>query len=111
MNTSEEEHIELEARSIPSTKSHWHHWGSPEGIIMDIPSDLELALREMKHGKVITSEELKKDFLGWRQCIIRMSGFNMVFTKHFESQLNTVLAYYEEQHGYMEFSSALFFCR
>ena len=78
---------------------------------MDLPSDLDLALREMKRGKVITLEEFKKEFKEWRERIIRMSGFNMVFTKHFESQLNTVLNYYKEHHcAGTGFSSAVFEC-
>ena len=113
MNTAEEDRIELEARGIPRAKIHWNDdWlDSPEGISMDIPSDLDLAIREMKRGKVITLEEFKKEFKGWRERIIRMAGFNMVFTKHFESQLNTVLHYHMEQRGGSTgFSSALFEC-
>ena len=110
MNTSEEDCIELEARGIPRTKVHWpDDWDCQESIIMDLPSDLDLALREMKRGKVITLEEFKKEFKEWRERIIRMSGFNMVFTKHFESQLNTVLNYHKEHHcAGTGFSSAVF---
>ena len=112
MNTSEEERIELEARGIPRTKVHWpDDWDRHESIIMNLPPDLDLALREMKHGEVITLEEFKKEFKEWRERIIRMSGFNMVFTRHFESQLNTVLNYHKEQRGgSIGFSSAIFEC-
>ena len=112
MNTSEENCIELEAQGIPRTKiNRPDDWNRHESIIMDLPSDLDLALREMKRGKVITLEEFKKEFKEWRERIIRMSGFNMVFTKHFESQLNTVLNYYKEHHcAGTGFSSAVFEC-
>lgn len=112
MNTTEENCIELEARGIPRTKINWpDDWDFHESIIMDLPSDLDLALREMKRGKVITLEEFKKEFKEWRDRIIRMSGFNMVFTKHFESQLNSVLNFHKEQHcGSTGFSSAVFEC-
>ena len=112
MNTSEENRIGLEARGIPRTKIHWNDdCDSLEEMIMDAPSDLDLALREMKRGKVITLEEFKKEFKGWRERIIRMAGFNMVFTKHFVSQLHTVLNYHKEQRvGSIGFSSALFEC-
>ena len=79
MNTSEEDCIELEARGIPRTKVHWpDDLDRTESIIMNLPPDLDLALREMKSGKVITLEEFKKEFKEWRERIIRMSGFNMV---------------------------------
>lgn len=111
MDTYEENSIALEALGIPRTTIHWYHGRDLSGsAALDVPSDIRLALREMKRGETITLEQFKKEFKKWRQCIIRMAGFNMVFTKHFESQLNTVLTYYEEQHGYMEFSSALFEC-
>lgn len=112
MNASDEERVDLETLGIPKTEIHWpEDLDSTEEIIMDIPSDLDSALREMKRGKVITLEEFKKEFKGWRGRIIRMAGFNMVFTRHFESQLNTVLNYHTEQRGGSTgFSSALFEC-
>lgn len=112
MNTAAEDRIVLEARGIPRAEIHWSDdWDNPARTIMDVPSDLDKALREMKRGNVITLEEFKKEFKGWRDRIIRMAGFNMVFTKHFESQLHTVLDYHTEQHwGSTGFSSALFEC-
>ena len=63
MNTSEEDCIELEARGIPRTKVHWpDDLDRHESIIMNLPPDLDLALREMKSGEVITLEEFKKEF-------------------------------------------------
>ncbi len=110
MNTPEEDCIELEARGIPRTKINWSDdWDRHESTIMNLPPDLDLALHEMERGKVITLEEFKEEFKEWRDRIIRMSGFNMVFTKHFESQLNTVLNYHKEQRcGSTGFSSAVF---
>ena len=109
METVDNEIKELEARGIPYARIEYPN---KEHLLMlkDAPSDLDVALSEMRRKKVITLDEFKKEFKQWRHPVVRLPKSNTFFTKHFVAQLHKVLAYYEESRGYPELSYTIFEC-
>ena len=97
----------LETRGIPCTKNRLHIDGF-DNPLLEVPSDLDMALAEMERKETITLEQFKKEFKAWNQLTIRMPRCNMVFTKHFVKQLHEVLSFYDETEGHNAPGSALF---
>ena len=109
MEIIDQEIKELKARGIPYARIECPNSGNVF-MLMHAPSDLGVALSEMKSKKVITLDEFKKEFKEWRDTVVRMPKSNTFFTKHFVAQLHEVLSYHEESCGYPEFSYAIFEC-
>jgi hypothetical protein len=107
MEINNKERKSLEHRGIPHARVNSSNW---DMLLMDSPSDLDIALAEMENNEVITLEQFKKEFKKWRHPAVRMPKYHMVFTKHFVAQLYEVLACHEETHGYPEVSYAIFEC-
>ena len=107
METIDNKIKNLEARGIPPAQIDC---SDLDKLLMNAPSDLTLALSEMKRKKVITLDEFKKEFKEWRDPVVRMPRFNTFFTKHFVAQLHEVLDYHVELHGFPEVSYGIFEC-